>query len=544
MKTGVSSLDFKLSLRMLVRYPGLTLVGGLAIAFAIWAGAGTFEFINQVVHPKLPLAQGERIVGIKTLDRATARAEAPALHDFARWAEELRTVEELGAFRLVQRNLISAGGTAEPVEVAEISASAFRVTGVPPLLGRHLVSADERPGAAPVAVIGHEVWRRRFAGDPGIVGREIRLGRRVHTVVGVMPVGYGFPVDQGLWTPLRLDPLAFAPGQSPRVRVFGRLAPGATLEEARAELAALGERAAAQLPATHGRLRPQVMPYGESIMSFSRAESAGSLSVNLFLVMLLVLVCGNVALLMFARAASREGELVVRSALGATRGRLVGQLFLEALVLAAAGAALGLAAVEAGLAWAFEMVRASTDFFPFWLRPRLSPATVAYAALLTVVAAGVAGGVPGLKATRGLRAGLQRASAGGGGFRFGGVWTTVIVVQVALTVAFPVVAYVLHTEVAELQAVDVGFPDEQYLAVRVEMDEAAPAGAPRARPARSSGRGTPRRCSGWRSASRPSPGSGAWPSARPCRASTTPAAGWRWRGAADRSPPAASPPTG
>lgn len=97
MRTGISSLDFRLGLRMLVRYPGLTLVGGLAIAFAIWVGAGAFEIIGQVLHPRLPLPGGGRIVGITTVDRTTARTEVPSLHDYARWDEELRTVEELGA---------------------------------------------------------------------------------------------------------------------------------------------------------------------------------------------------------------------------------------------------------------------------------------------------------------------------------------------------------------------------------------------------------------------------------------------------------------
>lgn len=476
MKTGISSLDLRLGLRMLVRYPGLTLVGGLAIAFAIWLGAGAFEFVAQVIRPTLPLEQGERIVGIHNLNRASTEAETPTLQDFATWRRELSTVQELGAFRLLERNLVSAEGSGEPVEVAETTASAFRVARVPALLGRPLVAADERPDAAPVAVIGYGVWQRRFGGDPGIVGREIRLGREVHTVVGVMPEGYAFPIAQSLWVPLRLDPLASSPGGSPRVRVFGRLAPGVSMAEAQAQLTLVGRRAAAASPGTHEHLRPRVLSYPRSIMGLPTLAVVGMGSVNLFLAMLLVLVCGNVALLMFARAVSREGELAVRSALGASRGRIVGQLFVEALVLAAAGALLGLGAVEVGLEWMFAEVRAQVPQIPFWIRPDLSASTVLYSALLTVLAALVAGVVPGLKVTRGLRARLQRASAGGGGFRFGGIWTAVIVAQVAVTLAFPVVAFMLHLEVAAIRTVDVGFPDERYLAVRLEMDPAAPTG--------------------------------------------------------------------
>ncbi|HEU4631263.1 MAG TPA: permease prefix domain 1-containing protein, partial [Gemmatimonadaceae bacterium] len=135
----VSWLDVKLGFRMLVRYPGLTIVGGLAMAFAIALGAGTFEFVTQFVFPTLPLPEGDRIVAVRNWDAAARAVEPHALHDFVVWRDELRSVRELGAFRTLERNLITGEGRGEPVEVAEISASAFRLTRVPPLLGRALV---------------------------------------------------------------------------------------------------------------------------------------------------------------------------------------------------------------------------------------------------------------------------------------------------------------------------------------------------------------------------------------------------------------------
>ncbi|HET7321474.1 MAG TPA: permease prefix domain 1-containing protein, partial [Longimicrobiaceae bacterium] len=192
---GGMSLDFKLGLRMLLKYPGLTLVGGLAIAFAIWVGAGTFEFISQVVTPTLPFHEGERVVGIRSWDAATSDLEKPGLLDFVTWRDELRSIDDLGAYRTVERNLITGDGRGEPIAVAEISASAFPVTQVPALLGRTLTEADEKTAAPPVIVLGYDVWQRRFAGDPGIVGRVVRLGRGQVTVVGVMPEGFGFPIS-------------------------------------------------------------------------------------------------------------------------------------------------------------------------------------------------------------------------------------------------------------------------------------------------------------------------------------------------------------
>ncbi|HEV2736212.1 MAG TPA: ABC transporter permease [Longimicrobiaceae bacterium] len=481
MRPGISLIDFKLGLRMLVRYPGLTLVGGLAIAFAIWIGAGTFEFVTQVLHPTLPLDEGHRVVGIRNWDAAANRVERRALHDFAAWREELRTVEDLGAFRTVERNLITGEGRAEPVEMAEISASAFRLARVPPLLGRALVEEDERPGAAPVAVVGHDLWRTRFGGDPAVVGRTVRLGNSPATVVGVMPPGFAFPVSHGLWVPLRLSPLDHPRRQGPAIQVFGRLAPGATLAGARAELAALGQRTAADFPDTHRHIRPEVLPYARSILNLSGLDTLGIASTNLFLVMLLVLVCGNVALLMFARAATRENEIVVRNALGASRGSIVAQLFAEALVLAGFAAAVGLAAAGFGLRWGFGVVEAEVldgGRLPFWFHATLSPATVLYAGVLTVLAALIAGVVPALKVTRGLGTRLRQVTAGGGGFRFGGVWTAVIIAQVAVTVAFPMTAYFTRRDAVEIRSLDVGFPEEEYLAARLEMDLETPSGVP------------------------------------------------------------------
>ena len=470
-----SWLDFKLGFRMLVKYPVLTLVGGLAIAFAIWIGAGTFEFVSQLLFPTLPLDGGDRIVGIQNEDVASSRVNRRALHDLITWQEEVRTVEEIGAFRTLERNLITSEGLGEPVEVAEMSAVGFQLARTPPLLGRALLESDEAPGAPAVAVIGYDVWQNRFNADPGVVGRTIRLGSVQTTIVGVMPEGFAFPVSQNLWTPLRLDPLEYARGEGPSLRVFGRLADGVSIEQARVELSAIGQRVAADFPETHEHLRPTVQPYAQSIFGFSGALEVGAVSsVNLVAVLLLVLICGNVALLMFARAATRESELIVRSALGASRGRIVAQLFTESLVLGALAAALGLAAANAGLQWGLRIVETAIMDgvpLPFWIQARVSPTTVVYAVLLTLLVAVITGVVPALKATgRGVGARLREASAGGGGFRFSGMWTFVIVTQVALMIALPVVAAQLRYDMVTIRDTDPGFPAEQYLSARIEMD--------------------------------------------------------------------------
>jgi predicted permease len=216
------------------------------------------------------------------------------------------------------------------------------------------------------------------------------------------------------------------------------------------------------------------MPYAH--MFVISAEEGGLLLalVQVFALMLLVLVCANVALLLFARAATRESEIIVRSALGASRRRIVLQLFAEALVLGAVAAAVGLVAAHVALRqWGLPFLEANMGRLPFWYDLRLAPSTVLYACALTLLGAAIAGGLPGLKVTRGLGARLRAGTAGGGGLRFGGVWTAVIVAQLAVTVAFPAIVLVQMREMERIRSYDVGFAADEYLAVKLEL-EAAP----------------------------------------------------------------------
>ena len=464
----ISWLDVRLGARMLVRYPGLAVVGGFAFAFAIAVGAAGFELITQAAAPSLPLPDGERIVAIRVWDPKAADHDRRLAHEFTSWLPALRSVEALGAHRTVGRNLVVPGGEVASVPVAEISAAAFRVATVPPLLGRALQPADERPASPPVLVVGHDAWQRRFAGDPTVVGRVVMLDGVPHTIVGVMPEGFAFPYAHEWWTPLRLGASGYAPGEGPSLEIFGRLAPGVTVSAAQAELSALAGRESAGLPAERARLRPEIVPLAETMFTVRLGAALRALiaSANLPLLLFLVLVCGNVAMLVFARAATREGELVVRTALGASRSRIVMQLFAEALVLGAAACVFGLAAAG----YLLRVGMGAADTLPFWFSDRLSPATVLYAVLLTVVGAAIAGVVPALKVTRGLAARLRAASAGGGGVRFGGIWTAVIVSQVAVTTVFPIFAYATWRSSALYRSLEATFPSGEYLAARLAMD--------------------------------------------------------------------------
>jgi predicted permease len=479
------SIDLKLGLRMLVKYPGLTTVAVFALALAIGAGAAYLEFVNDLLHGRLPFDQADRIVGIQNWDQETGAPEHRSTADFVAWRGTLSSFEDLAAYRPLDRNLITDDGRAEPVRGVEISAAAFRIARVPPLLGRSLVAEDERPGAPLVVVLGHDVWTSRFASDPNVIGRSARLGASTYTVVGVMPEGFGLPVSHSLWVPLPLNAPSYARREGPPTRIFGRLAPGVEISTAQAEVNASALRNAAAYPDTDRRIRAIVEPYVESLWSAvddARIQTLVLYGANLLFIGLLALCGANVATLVFARTATRANEISLRTALGASRARIVGQLFAEALVLSSMATVCGLTFAVYGLRWVKHTVTAGQGRpMMFWWNDRLSPQTLIYAIVLAVVAAAIVGVIPALKAT-GPRLQQQLKHATGGSsarLKFGGVWTVVIVTQVAVTVVFLAIvgmlgwgAYVTNGGERERN-----FPVTDYVAARLTVDRPALDGA-------------------------------------------------------------------
>ena len=476
-----SALDLKLGARMLGKSPGLTLVGGFAMAVAVALGAGAYAFFNTYFYPEITLHEGDRVVAIAKYDRQRRREDERLLHDFLVWRRELRTVVDVGAFRTARRNIIEKAGQGEPIRVAEMSASGFRLARVPTLRGRGLVEDDERPGAPPVMVIGYDAWQSRFAADPAILGREIRLGRTVHTVVGVMPQGFAFPVNHQYWIPLRIDPDAsrgagprtpVAPGTGPDLDVFARLAPGATKASAQAELTALGRRLAAEGPKELAHLEPRIVRYDDIVTNGQADGTTETFAVLRFVIaLLLVVVATNVAVLVYARTAGRSGEIAVRTALGATRGRIVTQLFAEAFVLSALSAMAGLAIVAVGLNMMDAFIaEVSGGRTPFWIDPGLSLGTVVYALALALLAAVIIGVLPALRAT-GAQLRTAMGSLGSGGqAKLGKTWTVLIVAQVAIAVAVLPPAMRNGAQIVRGALAEPGFPTGEYLSANYTVE--------------------------------------------------------------------------
>jgi predicted permease len=473
------STDLKLGTRMLKKHPGLTAVALFALSLAIGAGSAYLEFINDLMHGRLPFPDADRIVGIQMWDRQSGNPEHRVTADFVSWRSTLRSFDDLAAYRRIEPTLVMPDGRTESVLAAEITPSAFRIARVPPLVGRPLVEEDARPGAPPVVVIGYDLWTRAMGSDANVIGQAVRIGRQRYTIVGVMPEGFGLPIYHSLWMPLPFSDVPPAHREGPATRIFGKLAPGIAISTAQAELDAAAARAAADFPATHRYLNPVVKLYVESLWSAvedSTMQTTVFYVANVFFIGLLALCGANIATLVFARTATRETEISVRTALGASRARIAGQLFAEALVLSSVAAILGLTFGVYALKWVKGVVTAGMgEPMMFWWNDQLAPATIVYAAALAVFAAIIIGVIPALKATgpKVQERLKQSTGATSSGLKFGGVWTGVIVTQVGVTVVFLAIVAILawSAYVTGGGKRRLNLPADQYVSARLFLEE-------------------------------------------------------------------------
>jgi putative ABC transport system permease protein len=474
-----SWLDFKLGARMLAKYPALSLIGGAGLAVGVAIGAGFFAFFYSFLYAALPVEGGERIVALENWDIDENEEMRRSMHDLVMWRREMKTVGEIGAFRTIARTVTSAGRSAEAVQVAQITADGFNITRVAPVIGRAMVSADESAGASPIVLIGYDVWHSLFGGDASVLGRELRLDNVVHTIVGVMPEGYGFPINHSYWIPLSTDTATFGPREGPDVFIFGRLRDGASMAQAQAELSALGAQAASAFPLTHARLQPRVMPYAHPILDIGGITTRDFTAVQSMISLLALIVAVNVGVLVYARTATRQREIAVRTALGASRRRIVGQLFIEALVLSAIASAAGIALARFGIVQGSAIYAGEGgEPVPYFLNFDMPLAAYVYVAMLTVFTAVVAGVLPALHATGRRAHDTLKQASGTDGLRLGRVWTAMIIAQVAIAVTGLPATMMISWSGMQRGLTMANYNEESFLAATVTADPDPPAGMP------------------------------------------------------------------
>ncbi len=457
-------------LRLLHRQPGLTALAVMALSLSIGLTGTMFSILDGLVLRGLPFHNADRLMHLEMQRPATAQRslEVP-VHDYVDWRARQTSFEDLAAFRSLDM-VLSGAGRAERYLGSAISANAFRLVGASAALGRTFSQEEDRPGGPPVVVLGHALWRDRFAADPGLIGRSVRVNGEVLTVIGVMPDTFQFPVRDAMWVPLRPDPTAHARGAGPTLEVFGPLKPGTSLEQARAEMAAIARSLETEHPAANAGLGSVVKPYA--------AEFVGDSGVKMLWVMMaavfgvVVVACANVANLLLGRAAERVRELGIRSALGAGRLRLVAHLLGEALVLAGLGGAFGLALARAGVAW-FNATIPIEDV-PFWFEIRVDLAGTLFVLALVVLSALLSGIAPALQASRADVSDLLREDTRTGtGLRMGRLSRSLVVAEVAMACGLLVAAGLMIRTIVNMSPGRMPFASDHVLTARLDLGETA-----------------------------------------------------------------------
>jgi putative ABC transport system permease protein len=467
--------DVRYGFRTLLKSPGFTFVALTALALGIGANTAIFSVVNAVLLQSLPYRDADQLVVIWEHNRPRDRQRnvvSPA--NFLDWQAQSNSFQEMAAFYDALFNLTGEGNP-EEIRAQVTTGNLLTLLGTQPVLGRVYTKEDAEPGRDDVIVIGHGLWQRRFGGREDVVGKKISLNGENVTILGVMPQGFKWFIKEGsrsgksaeMWTPTKFEPL-LATGNKGRGRfitVAGRLKPDVTLEQAQAEMSTIAARLEQQHPEANTGMGINLVP--------AREQLSGEIKTSLYVLLgavgfVLLIACANVANLMLARAASRQSEFAIRSALGAGRGRVVRQLLTESVLLSIVGGALGLLIALWG-------VDALVAFSPPNLlgteKIGLSLPVLGFTFGISLLTGIVFGLAPALEATRiNLNESLKETGKSNMSSRRSRRLSSVFVVaQVALALVLLIGSTLMIKSFLRLQATDPGFKTDNLLTLRVSL---------------------------------------------------------------------------
>lgn len=459
--------DLSSGVRMLVRYPTLSLGAVLTLGAGIGLSTTVFCVVNSGMFKGLPFPNADRIVAVFSSNAAQGQPRLPvSVHDLAIHLARQTSFEAIGPYGSGPYNLSLEAGRPERFQGGQLSLEAFKALGVQPLLGRGFQAGDDLPGAGNVVLLGHDLWRDRYGSAPDIVGRAIRANGTQLSVIGVMPPKFAFPIRESLWIPLRVDPLATARGQGPRYPVVGLLKRGVSAEQATAQLAAIAAQIEREFPETNRGIGAGVIPYTESLF-------LPEIYAMLFTMLgagigVLLIACVNVSNLLVARASLRRREVAVRMALGAGRSRIIRQHLTEVLVLAMAGAIVGVLLSVLGVRWFTASLSANPP--PFWITFDLDHRIMLFVLALIVISSLFAGGLPALQAARvSAGAALKDDSRSSTSGRLGRFSSGLVVAELAVSCGLLIAAGLMIKSVVQLRTVPMPFAIENVLTARVDL---------------------------------------------------------------------------
>ena len=458
--------DVLYALRRLRQAPGFTLIATLTLALGIGATSAIFSVVNAVLLRPLPFPESERLVQVAQTWEGKPVVHSP--QNFLDVESQARSFQGMAAIDTTAFTLTGQGAPAR-LEGAEVSTSLFDVLRSRPALGRGFVAGENEPGKTKVAVLGDPLWRKRFGGDPGVVGRTVQLNREPHVVVGIAPAGFSYPEGAEVWTPLEYDQRFRTQSRGAwYLRVVGRLKDGVSVERARDEVATIAARLAKAYPEDDEGVGGTVIALHEATVGDARR----SLLVLLGAVGLVLLVaCVNVANLLLARIAARETELAVRTALGAGRGRLVRQLLTESVLLASFG---GLVGIALATSLVDALLALQPQGVPRLAEVRVDRAVAGFACLLSLATSLLFGVAPALQVLRRATAqSLRQGSRGIMGGSHGRLRGGLVVGQMALAMVLLAGSGLLARSFVRLRHVDPGFRPQNTLSFRVSLPESA-----------------------------------------------------------------------
>ncbi|MEE8520079.1 MAG: ABC transporter permease [Gemmatimonadota bacterium] len=463
--------DIRYGLRMLVKNPGIAVISILAFTLGIGLTTTMFSIVYGAIYRGLPFEEPRELMHLErnNLPEDIESMEV-TIHDFIDWREQQTTFEDLTAFYNRSSYLAGSEGRPERYTGAFLSANFLGQLGVQPLIGRGFREGEDSPAAEPVMLISYGVWRDRYAADPDIVGVTARLNGETMTIVGVMPEGFEFPLDNQLWTPLRMNHLEIERGEGITLEVYGRLKDGYTQDMAQAEFSAIASRLALEYPESNEGIGAIIKPYTDEFIGEQPRQLLQFMLLAVFLVLLVA--CANVANLLLSRAAVRTKEVAIRSAMGASRSRVVMQLLAEAFAIAAVGGVIGI-----GLGWlgvkAFNWAIVDANP-PFWIDIKIDPVAVIFVLGLVLVSSLVAGIVPALQASgANVNEVLKDESRGSSSLHIGKVSKGLVVLELALSFGLLVSAGLMVKSVVNAANVEYGFNTESVFTARLGLPVAA-----------------------------------------------------------------------
>jgi putative ABC transport system permease protein len=456
--------DLRFSLRILAKRPGFTFIVVLTLALGIGATTAIFSLIYGILLRPFPYREPDRLARIQTVFAKPGGAtRGSSLRDVEDWRKLNRTLDDLGAYTTFDSDL-RGDGLAEPIRLTQLNPGALSILGVQPIVGRLFLSEEDLQGSdVHKALIGYDLWQRRFGADPNIVGKSLRTGIVTLTIVGVMPPGFRFPENTDVWTPMESWYALTNRSKNRDIRpypVIARLRPGVTLDQAQADLNGVAAALEQQYPKENESVR----------VKFSTLRDAEVGNIRPYLLLLiaavgfvLLICCVNVANLMLAQAAARQREFSVRAALGASRPRLARALLMDSLLLALLGGA-------AGIALAYQAVKALLALIPvtlpFWMKIEVDAPVLLFSLAVAVLTSVLFGLAPAWQASRvnlsdALKEGARGSSA------HARARSTLVVAQMALCLLLLVGAGLMMQSFLRLLHVKTGFMPEGLLVARV-----------------------------------------------------------------------------